>query len=62
MTTIGVCPACGYPVYGAIICFACQPSVAVSNQPTEPHVPSRAPREMRVGILNPGWESAAQAG
>jgi hypothetical protein len=53
VTTVDVCPACGYPVYGAKLCFACQPSVAISNP---------APRELPVSIPPPDSESAAEAG
>jgi hypothetical protein len=51
--TVEVCPACGYPVFGADLCFACRPSVAVNNP---------APRVMPVSTSRPGSESTAQAG
>jgi hypothetical protein len=53
VTTVDVCPACGYPVYGTNLCFACQPSVAVSNP---------APRVMPASMPDAGTESAAEAG
>lgn len=28
---IGICPACGYPTIGAVVCAACRPAVAQAN-------------------------------
>jgi hypothetical protein len=53
VTTVEVCPGCGYPVYGSDLCFACRPTVAVRNA---------APRMMPVSIPHPASESTPQAG
>jgi len=71
MTTINICPACGYPKFGPGLCAYCVPVQAMSDDHSfesmpgveQPRFsPARASRSRRTKLKRVGSNQALQTG